>query len=83
MGWIIKNNLVSNQLGVKYLHSISDISTWYRNSLTIFADDYVCLCRGCIIVSKRFFNWHRSIDIRIPVKSIRNTDGWNSSYSFL
>ena len=65
-----KNNLVSNQLGVKYPHSISNIFTCHRNNNTVFANAYVCRCRGCIIVSKRFFNRNRSIDIRIPAKSI-------------
>ena len=65
-----KNNLVSTQLGVKYPHSISNIFTCHRNNNTVFANAYVCRCRGCIIVSKRFFNRNRSIDIRIPAKSI-------------
>lgn len=78
----IKNNLVSNQLGVKYPHCISDIFTCRRNNNIVFADAYVCRCWSRIIVSKGFFNRYRSIDSRILVKPIRNTDGWSSSYSF-
>ena len=44
---------------------------------------FMCVFVGnCIIVSKRFFNRHRSIDIRVLVKPIRNTDGWSIRYSF-
>jgi len=47
-----------------------------------FANAYVCRCWSRIIVSKGFFNRHRSIDIRFLVKPIRNIDGWGSNYSF-
>lgn len=50
----IKNNLVSNQLGVKYPHCISDIFTCHRNNNTVFANAYVCRCWSRIIVSKGF-----------------------------
>ena len=31
-----KNNLISNQLGVKYSHCLSDIYTWHRNNYSYF-----------------------------------------------
>ena len=39
-----KNNLIPNQLGVKYSHSISDIFAWDRNDYSVFlnADVYSC-----------------------------------------
>ena len=77
-----KNNLVSNQLGVKYPHCIFDIFTCNRNNNTVFANAYVCRCWSCIIVLKGFFNRYRSLDYWILGQSIRNTDGWGSSYSF-
>ena len=49
-----KNNLVSNQLGVKYPHCIFDIFTCNRNNNTVFATAYVCRCWSRIIVSKGF-----------------------------
>ena len=82
MRWIIKKSCSNLVLLLSIFTAFLTILTWYMNNDIIFIDAYVCRCRGCIIVSKRFFNWHRSIDIRIPVKSIRNTDGWSSSYSF-
>ena len=78
----IKNNLVSNQLDFKYPYCISYIFTCHRNNNTVFANAYVCRCWDRIIVSKGFFNRHRSIDIRFLVKPIRNIDGWGSNYSF-
>ncbi len=63
MRWIIKKKSVPTQLTVTsslpFWHS-----TWYMNKLLLYLLMLMCRCRGCIIVSKRFFNWHRSIDIR-------------------
>lgn len=53
-----KNNLVSNQLAVKYPHSISDIPARHRNNYSVFLNANVYCCSNRIIYTKRYITWH-------------------------
>ena len=64
-----------------YSHCISFIFTWHRNSNTLPVDDVLHIWSNSIFFTKRGYHRDRSIDIRIFVKPIRNTNGWNSCYS--
>ena len=48
----IKNNLISNQLAAQCSYCISDIPAWYRNSLTVFADDVLRIWSNSIFLQK-------------------------------
>lgn len=53
-----KNNLISNQLAVKYPHCISDIPARHRNNYSIFLDADVYRCCNRIIYTKRYITWN-------------------------
>lgn len=82
MRWIIKIILFPISL------LLSILTAFLKFLLAIGTTILYLLILMCVVVGvvslfqKDFFNRHRSIGIRILVKSIRNTDGWSSSYSF-
>ena len=79
----IKNNLIPNQLAVKYSYCIFNILTKHRDSDTEFANADVCICGNRLILYvAQHKSSNRSINHWIFAKSLRNTDAWSGNHSF-